>query len=173
MDIGDLLFLLFILLPLLSQLFTRRKGEPELPPPPREDEGWSEPAPEPRASTATVPADRPFILEPEGGWGDWAVDVPEGDQSEEGLLPEELGAEEEAVRVSEAERVEVQVVSMEPLHVDRPAEHARLHRAMAQVAARRPARPRAPALSAALAGREELRRAILVSEVLGPPKSLR
>ncbi len=66
-----------------------------------------------------------------------------------------------------------QVVSMEALEVDREAEHVRFHDRY--VAPSRPpirSVPRAP-LAAQMHDPNELRRAIILQEVLGPPRALR
>lgn len=170
MDLGEILFLLVLFaLPVLEQLFSHWRGARRPPPPPAEPE-----------TGAAPPAEKPRLrVEPVGGWGDWTVALPE---SEAGA-PEEIVDEEEAAarapraeraRVPEepeAERVAVQVVSLEPLQVDRPAEHVRFHRTLEAPALRRPAR-RAPRLAAALADRDDVRRAVLLAEVIGPPKGL-
>lgn len=73
--------------------------------------------------------------------------------------------------VPEAVRVYAPVVSLEPLVVDREREHLRLHQ-REKAPPPRARRRAAPALDASLRGKGDLRRAIILSEVLGPPKSL-
>ncbi|MDQ3557445.1 MAG: hypothetical protein M3409_11820 [Gemmatimonadota bacterium] len=169
-----LLFLVFLLLPLLQGLLERKKGPPRLPPPdadhenelPGEGSGWAE------------------------GWGAWpAEELPE----------EDAGNEEEAPR-RERDRVPILVqpaptprpepapvpivVSMEPLAPrpvpvrptrdavpDRAAEHARFHARVEAPAVVRRVTHRTGALQLRNLG--EVRRAVLLAEVLGPPRALR
>lgn len=155
MDFFELLvLLLFVVFPLLQQFLGRKGDEGEGPvaeaPPEREE-------PRPAAERALEPA-------PNGegwsvGWGSWPEEAP----AEEAPEPE--------VYIPEAVRVADPVVSMEALHVDRAAEHARIHAIHARPAAR-PQRDR-PRLAALLSSEADIRRGIVLAEVLGPPAALR
>lgn len=112
------------------------------------------------------------------GWGEWPVETLE-DLSEEEVVTEEEADELIAYQEqlaerggSEAARVTVPVVSMEPLVVDRSAEHRRFHE---RVMPPPPPRPRQPgqALDGVLRHPAALRQAIILSEVLGPPRALK
>ena len=180
MDIIELLVLLaFILFPLLQALLEKmgvgQRPEPPSPAGEAEDEA-GEVAVEraPVRASADVPEEANWS----SGWGSWP-----GEQLEE-LAAEEVVTEEEADELiayqerlsqreaTEAARTTVPVVSMEPLEVDRAAEHRRFHE---RVVTKRP--PRAPApserLHSLLSDQSEIRRAVLLSEILGPPRSLR
>lgn len=177
MDFVDLILLLvFIGFPLLQFVLERlgAKNRPQVPP---EEEIDLPPLPPrlPVERKPTAPA------EPEGGWSEGWGSWPH--ESLEVLTAEEVVSEEAADElitlqerlndreISEAARVTVPVVSLESLVVDRKAEHGRFH---AITAAPKPAAPRAVPLRIAetLRSPSELRRALIISEVLGPPKSL-
>lgn len=111
------------------------------------------------------------------GWGHWPTETLE-DLSAEEVLDEKEAAElvtyQEIVpdtQMSEAARVSVPVVSMEQLVVDRKAEHRRFHDGVSRPAPPRPSQPGEP-LDGALRQPHALRRAIILSEVLGRPRSL-
>lgn len=119
------------------------------------------------------------------GWGDWPGALPE--------LVDEAEAEEaswEAVTETtagvpilvpelpvevpvrlEAETVALPVISLEPLEVDREAEHHRLHQRLRAAPPAPPLRPRR-ASAPRLRSRAELRRAVVLAEMLGPPRAL-
>lgn len=152
MDFFEILvLLLFVAFPLLQQLLGRKGGE--------EEEQAMEPAP-PEVEAPRPAAEAP--PRPEGwstGWGAWP---------EEEAATEESGIE---AYVPEAVRVADPVVSLENVHVDRAAEHARIHRIHAQpVAGRKRDRPRVAAL---LRSEADVRRGIVLAEILGPPAALR
>jgi hypothetical protein len=138
------------------------RSKPSLPPlarskpslPPRQEEGWS------------------------SGWGSWPTEAPVEPTGEEDVgehEAEELIALQRRMasrQPSEAVRVTVPVVSLEALHVDRKAEHARLHaRPVTRPATVR--RAAAPTIGALLHSPADLRRAIVLAEVLGKPMALR
>lgn len=134
------------------------------------------------------PAEQEAALEVEpapsnwsSGWSDWPGAAPEvqWEAEEEGAWEEvaetaagvPILAVELPVEVPvqlEAEAVAVPVYSLEALEVDRQAEHQRLHARMEE-AVPVPRRRRSPPR---LHGREELRRAIVLAEMLGPPRAL-
>ena len=161
-----LLFIAFLLLPMLQGL-VQRKTPPRLPPPDREREvpgdgaGWSE------------------------GWGEWAheEDSSIAAEPEHSPLAVQPTADSRAAVMLEA-APETTVVSLEPLAPrpvpvrtsrevapDRTAEHARFHK---RVAASTPTpRPAVHEGRLRLRAPGELRRAVLLSEVLGAPRALR
>ncbi|HET7275306.1 MAG TPA: hypothetical protein VFI91_08980, partial [Longimicrobiaceae bacterium] len=102
-------------------------------------------------------------------WGEWP------DASDEELLetlPEEAFSHE--VRVPEAIRVEAPVVSMESAHVDHSTERTRIAARRSpplepKVVARKPH----PGLYENLHGAQVLRRAFVLSEIIGPPRALK
>lgn len=151
MDFFELLILLlFIVFPLLQQLLGR-KGEGE--------EGPMAEAPPETEEPRAAPEPLPEIEGWSTGWGSWPEEAP----AEEAPAPE--------VYIPEAVRVADPVVSMEAVHVDRAAEHARIH----AIHARPPARPKRdrPRLAALLRNESDVRRGIVLAEVLGPPAALR
>jgi hypothetical protein len=186
MDIADLLLLLvFIGFPLL-QFVLERLGAKKRPPVPPEEESELPPLPPrlpvERKPTATVERKATAPVDAEGGWSEGWGSWP--DESLEVLTAEEVVSEEAADElislqarlpereISEAARVTVPVVSLESLVVDRKAEHGRFH---AITARPKPAPRRAEPLDigATLRSPSELRRALIISEVLGPPHALR
>lgn len=70
----------------------------------------------------------------------------------------------------EAERVYLPVASMEALQVDRVAEHRRFHKQIAEYGG--PPVLETPGRRAVRWSRQEVRNAIVLSELLGPPRSL-
>lgn len=180
-----LLVLIFFGVPLLGRLLQRNAPqEPQLPPvdSEAEDAEWL-PAPAPRRETAPAPAQGGGWS---AGWGEWpgmetAEEEEETEEAGAWAAPAERGGEEtihtlEAVSlepVTPREAVERPVpvpVSLELVQVDRKAEHERLHQKYARPVA---PRPRADRLADHLNSRGELRRAVLLAEVLGPPRALR
>ncbi len=168
-----LIAVLFLGLPLLGRLLGGSAPPPTLPPPP--ESGGATPARLP--APVAVP-------EPVGGWGDWpgdeeadeedeALDEVAGDHdldvdsihTAEALSLEPISASEGVVRALPAPLP----AALDAPAVDRRAEHERFHRKVAGPAA--PA-PRPDRLADHLRSRAEVRRAILLAEVLGPPKSL-
>jgi hypothetical protein len=160
MDWTDLLIpFLFIGLPLLGKLLEKRA-------PAEEQEEYGEgletlpPAEDVRAGEA---------------WGDWPVDEESPDE-EEGIHTLEARSLEpvapEPLPVPVERPLPAAVVeTLEVLEVDRGAEHRRFHR-------RAPETPAAPvsrgeSLGEVLRDPGALRRAVLLAEVLGPPKALR
>jgi hypothetical protein len=172
-----LLLLAFVFFPLIQAVLERMgkpRGGPELPPPEHEAE---EPPP------PVVVAQRPL---PEAApdeswsseWGTWPAESAEDLAAEEVVTEEqadELIAYQErltAREIPEAARVTVPVVSMEALEVDRASEHRRFHQRITQAA--RVATPQRPSpAGGGLRNPAELRRAIILAELLGPPQSLR
>lgn len=168
-----LIVLLFIVLPLLQQVLGRKK-DPELPP--AEGEEDAEPETARRGGTARSPASAAPPGERSTGEEGWSVDwgAWPAEPDEEELV--EVEAEEPPVEATQPRRPrqardEPTVVSLEPLHVDRKAEHARFHARTVHVLP--PIRPRQPRVAALLRGRGGLRNAVLLSEVLGLPTAFR
>lgn len=164
-----LIVLLFIVLPLLQQVLGQRKG-PEGPEPDAEDE-------DPRLRPHRLPqASRAPAAEGASGVEGWSVDWGEWPAHGEEELPveetlEEIGAEAPPPEHTRVEREMPKVVSLEPLRVDRDAEHDRFHARKGPVL--RPVKGRPPRIATLLRGREGLRRAVLVSEVIGLPTAFR
>ncbi|HEX2188628.1 MAG TPA: hypothetical protein VHG51_06995 [Longimicrobiaceae bacterium] len=185
MDLLELLLVLvFFGAPLLGRLLRRgAPQEPQLPPVETEtqDAGWL-PAPAP-ARTGPAPA-------AEGGgwaagWGAWPgieteAEDEEGEDEETALAADDRGPGSihtaEAISLEPVEPREVAlrpapvVVSLEATRVDRKAEHQRFHQRLGEAAPRRPPPVR---LADQLGSREAVRRAVLLAEVLGPPRALR
>jgi hypothetical protein len=173
-----LIVLLFIVFPLLQQVLGQRKGG-EQPPAngEGEGEGQSDPARQDARGRGTTGSSAPAAPSGHGtpeveswsvDWGAWPAQP-----GEDELV--EAGTEEVPVEVPEPRRPsrvwDASVVSLEPLHVDRKAEHARFHARTAPVV--RPVKERPPRIASLLRGREGLRRAVLLSEVLGLPTAFR
>jgi hypothetical protein len=159
MDLFELLVLLvFIVLPLLQGLLRRGKdGNDESPldlerPADRQHGELEAPAEAGQAAEADAAA-------PAGGWStEW------GEWPGEHVAPE-------ADPVPEAVRVSAPVVSLEPVHINRAAEHRRLHATQSPPV--RPTPVRRPRIARLLQGSDDLRSAIILGEILGPPRSLR
>jgi hypothetical protein len=184
-----LLLAAFIGFPLLQLLLEKLKGG--VPPePPPEEPAEEPPIPAARSKPALPPLARSSPSLPprqeEGwssGWGSWPTEAPVEQADEEDVGEEDVGEHEAEELIalqrrmasrqpSEAVRVSVPVVSLEALRVDRKAEHARLHARPAS----RPAtvrRATAPTIGALLHSPADLRRAIVLAEVLGKPIALR
>jgi len=181
MDLVDLILLLvFAGFPLLQFVLERLGGKKPPPPPdldwPDDPEVPAFPG-EPRAQqTATLPEAAP------DRWSEsadaWSAETLESLASEEVVTEQEanelIALQERAasLRIPEATRVHVPVVSLESLQIDRKEEHGRFHRLVA------PPPPvvrtsAATTLRASLLSPRELRRAVILTEVLGPPVSLR
>lgn len=195
MDIIELLILAaFIVLPLLQALLEKiaGKGRKELPP----DDGVAGERREAREGARRAPvatqearsersAGATEAASEEGwsaGWGRWesesleelaAEEVVTQAEAEE-IIERQDGLENE-LATTEAARVTVPVVSMERLHVDR--------RGRESGAAASRQMPRPPAVAAAerrrirrilpgLSTPAEVKRAIVLAEVLGPPRAL-
>jgi len=170
----EILFvLLFVLFPLVQGLLGRREEPPQLP---SAEDGWEEHD----DHGAVVPPPLPAEAH-EDDHVPGLLAGPEHPADEEDHVPGLLARRERLAAVPE-ELNAPPVVSLEPL-APRPAplrpafdvepsrigEHARSHRRAAQAPAERPAPE--PRLRLRDAG--ELRRAVLLGEVLGPPRSLR
>lgn len=190
MNVIEILVLLaFILFPVLQALLERAgKGREQdtLPPP--------EPDVEEEAPARVVVVERPQPQTARGsstehwsaGWGSWPGEE-EGEEeirAIEALSAEEVITEDQAdeliafqeryaaQQIPEATRVTVPVVSMEQLRVDRGAEHRRFHDRVAETP--RPAPRVAPEpLRRVLRRPAAVEQAILLAEVLGPPRSMR
>ena len=181
MDLTDLILLLvFAGFPLL-QFVLERLGGKKPPPPdidPQEDDPEFPGFPaEPAApQTATLPGSA------QDRWSEgadaWSAETLESLASEEVVSEREanelIALQERAasMRIPEATRVHVPVVSLESLQIDRKEEHGRFPR---RVAPKPPeVRPSAAAtVRETLLSPRELRRAIILTEVLGPPVSMR
>lgn len=182
MDLGDvLLILVFLVFPLLQQLLGRLGSpRPPAPPPGTEEEGEGVAAPMEweRHPDLPGPAPEPRPERPRE-WEAWTAEAAAEEIASREVVDEEEAAELTVLQarlpaetVPEAVRVSSPVVSMEALRVERPAKPARIP-ARAEAApvperSRRPSRTRE-----LLRGPGDLRRAVLLSEVLGPPKGLR
>jgi hypothetical protein len=176
-----LLVLIFFGAPLLGRIFKTSPPPDALPPPEAEPYG-EEPAriPAPAGARRDAPGDW------SAGWGEWPG--METEEDEEAAAVEEARAagvpDPEGIHTAEAVSLEpvtpvvyqrplpAPVASLDLVEVDRKAEHERLHRRFARPAAP-PARARPDRLADHLRTRRELRRAILLTEVLGPPRALR
>ncbi|HEX2095608.1 MAG TPA: hypothetical protein VHG28_24640 [Longimicrobiaceae bacterium] len=183
MDWIEVLFvLLFVGFSLLGRVAQRKPPPGQTLPSPRESDAPTPGLPAPTPNGAPAPA-------PSGGggwsagWGEWpGVDEEEGADEEvsvasddrnaeviheaEAVSMEPVGASEETLRPLPVRAEE----SLEALQVDRAAEHERFHQRYLQEA---PAPRHREALAGQLRSRGELRRAILLAEVLGPPRALR
>jgi len=191
----ELLFVaLFFGAPLLGRLF--EKKPPTLPPPPlpRSDAPGYSPAPGDLQPRFSVPA-RASLPAPAGtaggwsaGWGQWPEgaseeeDAAEGGGLEEGVAGDhDLDVDSihtrEAVSLEPVSAAEAAVrplpeapVGLDATEVDWNREHVRFHDKYFKPAA---PPPRTDRLADHLRSRAEVRRAILLAEVLGPPRSLR
>lgn len=179
MDLGQILVIVLFLLFSLVQFFLERRGGGRTLPPPPEDAEEERYRAEPRE--AAEPIRFPFPPEeplPAPAPEPWMEGVPEevtaeAPADEEAVDLAELRPPRPVEHVPEAVRVYDPVVSLEPLHVDRPAEHQRFHRRVAAPDAVAAPAPTGPSVAAALRAPGALRRAVLLAEVLGPPRSLR
>lgn len=161
--------LLFIILPLIQGLAERRRGpsnqEPSATLP---DIATREPEATPADETSAWDA----WFEPNAG-NTRQLEVGQGEER----LAEEIPPFE-AISLEQFDEVPVPVVLErvipdalpEPVEIDRTAEHARFHSRFPVVV--QPS-PRSETLPERLREPGELRRAILLAEVLGPPRSLR
>lgn len=160
-----LLIAAFVLFPLIQQLLERSRRS-QLPP----EEGSQESA----SPIETEPTGTPWGMGGEGWTADEAAEPVGGeelqDEEEEGLREAESPYGTLA-RPDVPMSTSVNVVSLEPLHVDHVTEHDRLHRRAVPPAL--PPTRRPGSLRDSLRGRRELRRAVILAEVLGPPKALR
>lgn len=176
MDWGQLLILLILFgLPLLEFLErilkARRRGEEPRTP----DAGPTEGVTQERGA----PADRGHRSEPaieHGGWLpqlppelEWEPEAEADETAPELPAPRAQGPEE----VPEAVRVHSPVVSLEPLEVDRDGEPRRFHRDLGSTGPVPGLRAAPSRLATQIQSRSDLRRAIILAEVLGRPKGLR
>ena len=183
MDWFELLLLfIFFGLPLLGRIL-QKNAPPGLPP--AEDEHGEHgeahgelPAPREPARTPARSGSGEWSAE----WGEWPGIEAEDDEEEAvaripDLAPEPIHTAEaislEPVTVREEVARPLPAPLAEPLEVtevDRKAEHARFHRRIARPAA---APVRAQGIAGQLRSREGVRRAVLMAEILGPPRALR
>jgi hypothetical protein len=179
-----LLVVVFFVLPLLQQMAEkRRKRGPRLPPLELPDEASRREAPRVRLERG------------EGGWsvdwGAWPTEAQDAPAEREEspyedpygagyeMLPARIEAQPREVTVAEPAASPAPIlrdrasraVSLESLEVDRATEHARLHRRISEPVT--PRRPAPTSLGRRLLVPSEARRALLLAEVLGPPRSLR
>jgi len=176
MDLLEVILLLvFVGAPLLGRLL-QGKGQP--PP----DSSLPFPEEEEREG---IPFEIPA---PQGGWSSEWETWPEPAEKEPVVVLRKQEAEDihtaEAVSLEPVTRVEplrrplpAPAVSLDVVEVDRRVEHERFHRKLAPRAPRpppdlRPSRSQSP-LRDQLRSRSEVRRAVILAEVLGPPRSLR
>ncbi len=131
-----------------------------------------------------MPERLPAITNAADGWSaEWGAWPSEPDEEEMGAEREEIRPEapvpivfEEAISREIAPRdlpppaVAPVIISLEPVRVDRRAEHERLHRLNRATPA--PDAPPPIPLATQLRQRSELRRALILAEVIGPPRSL-
>jgi hypothetical protein len=185
-----LLVAVFFGAPLLGRLFQRQQPAPP-PVPPRSDvPGYAE-APADLQARLPAPA-RATLPTPVGGWSAGWGQWPEGASEEEAGDEEDTEDEEgivgdhdlaaDSIHTREAislEPVTGSEVALRPLpeapvaldaEVDRSREHLRFHDKYFKAA---PPPPRQDRLADHLRSRAEVRRAILLAEVLGPPRSMR
>lgn len=171
MDIVEVLvLLLFVVFPLLQHVLSRRRQEPELGM--EEDDLDLEELMAERAPEQGPPAPAP--PGEERGW-EYLPEAPRIESvvdEERALELLSMQAELDPEHAPEALRVSAPVVSLESLTVDREAEHTRMRagRANAAAVARRPRR--ATRLTGLLDSSQDLRRGIVLSEILGPPRGL-
>jgi hypothetical protein len=185
-----LLVAVFFGAPLLGRLFQRQPPAPPPPIPRSEAPGYAE---GPADLQPRLPApERATLPTPVGGWsagwGQWPEGAPEAAEDEEYTEDEEaivgdhdLAADSihtrEAISLEPVTASEVALrplpeapVGLDTLEVDRGREHLRFHDKYFKAA---PPPPRPDRLADHLRSRDEVRRAILLAEVLGPPRSLR
>lgn len=181
-----LLLFIFFGLPLLQRIFGKH-APPEERLPPVEDEYGEygerrHDLPAPPREAAPAPA------KSGGGgwsteWGEWPG-IETADEEEEQAVARIPDIAPEPIHTAEAVSLEPVTVreevvrplpaplvkSLEVTELDRKAEHERFHRRIARPAAA-PASP--PRMTDQLRSREGVRRAVLMAEILGPPRSLR
>lgn len=115
-----------------------------------------------------VPAPQP-VPEPYEESYDEIEPVHEWEQEESVVVPEPVPRPREGLYASR-DRTEPQVVSLEPLELDDEERHRRFHERVSVVTTAA-TEPTGPAVFRFRSG-EDLRRAMIVTEVLGPPKGL-
>jgi hypothetical protein len=154
-----LLPLLLIGIPLLGKLLERQA-------PPLEEGEELEPLP---------PAHRPRVFQGEDvngypdGWGEWPVEEEEGIHTLEAVSLEPVAPEPVPVRVERPVPAAVPE-TREALQADREAEHERFQQRILENPAG--ALPHVATLGGELRDAQVLRRAVLLAEVLGPPRAL-
>lgn len=189
MDVVELLILLaFIVFPLIQGLLEKMmgRGRRELPPEWESEQETPEGGPIliERAEPSAPDGDNDGEVSWSAGWGEWpGTTTAEAEELEE-LTAESVVTEEVAeeilyrqIRVpdedmSEAARVTVPVVSLEPARRSRTREapSARMELAPPSGSARSRRRNQ---FARILHNETELRRSVMLAEVLGPPRALR
>ncbi|CAN5547732.1 hypothetical protein BH24GEM3_BH24GEM3_27100 [soil metagenome] len=190
----------FFILPILQQVFRKKQPPPPTTQLPEEEEEWELPPHGRRDTPSRVPAPEQWS---EGWEGEWPEEEETAAARERSAWedlglddlfreprtqpPEPVTAAPAPIpvpsrplpttpppeRLPPASPPPPQVVSMEALVVDREAEHVRFHDRYV-VPSRPPAgRIRHPPLAAQIHDPKELRRAIILNEVLGLPRALR
>lgn len=185
MDFVEILVLLaFILFPMLQALLEKLGGarRTEIPPEWEVEQEGSE------APVGTLERPETKLEDPDSGWsdgwGEWPGMAPEDAGALEELSAQPVVTAEEAEeilherrripqeRVSEAARVTAPVVSLERVDLPRVRE-GRSTRPLAAAPPRRARRRRDNLFAHILHDDAELRRSVLLAEILGPPRSLR
>lgn len=181
MNLVELLILLaFIFFPLIQMLLEKlggNKGRGDQLPPEFEQEAYTEPFETERQSGVAVD-EAPVENEWAAGWGSWpstnlpeepVVAAPRREEAAEVFIRSREQAQAEVL--PEAVRMRTPVVSLEPLKVDR-----------AEATARRYPRSKGPplgpqrrkaVLESAFRERGSIRQAVVLAEVLGPPRALK
>ena len=177
-----LLVVVFFGAPLLGRILQRNAPQPPPTVPPadaeREDIQW---LPAPAQGRGSLPAPAKAESGWSAGWGEWGEveAAPEEGEDEEGA---DAPWDAESIHTREAislEPVTLEEAALRPLpaapvaldvEVDRRQEHVRFHDRYLKPAPRRRSPDR---LADHLRSRREVRRAVLLAEVLGPPRSLR
>ena len=189
MDVVELLVLLaFIVFPLIQALLEKMmgRGRRELPP------EWESEQESPEEGAVLVERAEPSATDSaadedvswSAGWGEWpgtttveaeeleeltAESVVTGEEAEE-ILYRQIRVPDE--RMSEAARVKVPVVSLEPTRRERTREAPSARMELAPPVGRTRSRRR-NRFSRILHDETELRRSVMLAEVLGPPRALR
>ena len=136
------------------------------------DDLWEILTGERRHRPPVIVEEPPRPVRPEGAWQEvepeW-LPADEGSADEEALVP----AERPTAEAGSLEVREPVILSLEELPPPPEERRARFRaRLEAERAARQHVRPRGPRLPLSLSGRAALQRAVILREVLGPPKGL-